>query len=426
MCAQDATVTMTRSPRLLYLGFLVPDEELVRIFAGEAHPQVSAVRFQHSLLTALESAGATIDAVTTPPIASFPRNRHWWVSGLDYRISGLRLRGRQIASPNLPGVRLVARVLQFVRHGMVRLRQPCQGILVYSVHSPMVAAALVLKRLRGVPVFVFIPDLPTFMGGPSNPVKRLLKRIDGQLVRRMLVRTDGTFPIAEGAGRDWLLPGTRYWAMEGISDDAARVLRAARENGSYVFRGTTGRPALLYTGTLGYVLTFARAFHRSRIEASVTFMGGGEDLAELQKLAAMDERIRVKPFATGAELAGEVDSADLLLNPRDPAWPGSAYSFPSKLFEYLRYGKPIISTRLSGVPAPYFAVFRPIDLSDQASFEASLARALRVDDAPDAIWSGAEHLADRLRSTSVGPRLLARMAEWTAQPDGVATDSTDR
>jgi glycosyltransferase involved in cell wall biosynthesis len=136
--------------------------------------------------------------------------------------------------------------------------------------------------------------------------------------------------------------------MEGVSDDAADVLRHARATGAFVFRGTGTRPKLLYTGTLAYVLKFARALHRSRIDASVTFMGGGEDLAELRELAALDERITVKPFATGTGFAREVARADFLLNPRDPSWPGADYSFPWKLFEYLCHGKPIVSTRLSG------------------------------------------------------------------------------
>ena len=140
-------------------------------------------------------------------------------------------------------------------------------------------------------------------------------------------------------------------------------------------------------------MTFAHAFHKSPIDASVIFMGGGEDLAQLQKLSASDERILVKLFATDEELAREVEGADFLLNARDPAWPGAAYSFPSKLFEYLRAGKPIISTRLGGIPPDYFTVLRPIDLGDQASFEASLERALRADEDPDAIWTGAERLA---------------------------------
>jgi glycosyltransferase involved in cell wall biosynthesis len=402
---------MSRAERVLFVGFLVRDGDVESIFKGESHPQYSALRFQRNLLKALERAGASLEALTTPPIAAFPRNQHWWVPGADYRLKELGVHAHQISVPNIPGVRLLARLFQFVRHGAAALRVPTAAILVYSVHTPMVVAALVLKRLRGTAVFVVIPDLPTFMGGPSNRVKRLLKRADGALVRRLLAHVDGAFPITEGIGQHWLAPGSRYLLVEGISDDAAEALRAARGNQSYVYRGTS-RPVLLYTGALEYVLTFAEAFHRSRLDASLVVVGGGEDSARLKGLAAIDPRIEVKPFMTGDAFAREVGRADFMLNPRDPSWPGAPYSFPSKLIEYLATGKPIISTRLAGIPAEYFDVFRPIDLVDQPSFEATLGHALAVDIDREATWRGAERLVGRLATASVGFRLLQQMQEW--------------
>lgn len=397
--------------RLLFLGFLVRDNDLSTIFRNESHPQYSALKFQCNLLKALEAAGARITAVTTPPIAAFPRNRHWWVRGSSYQLAGFRLNGRQISTLNLPGIRLVIRLAQFVRHGLATSGDATDGILVYSLHTPLVAAALLLKRLRGAPVFVVINDLPTFMGGPSHVAKRLLKKIDAAIVRRLLAYTDGAFPVAEGTGREWLVRGPKYWTVEGISDDAAAILSSARANGYFVFRKGT-RPVLLYTGALEYVVRFAESFHRSSIDASVVFVGGGVDAPRLQALAKVDDRIEVKAFMTGEAFAREIDRADFMLNARDPAWPGSAYSFPWKLLDYLTTGKPIISTRLAGVPSDYFGVFRPIDLDDQQSFEASLARALAVDDDPEAIWGAAERLAGRLASTSVGPTMLQRIREW--------------
>ncbi len=400
--------------RLLYLGFLVRDTDGSSIFEGESHPQYSALRFQRNLLNALEHAGTTVEALTTPPIAAFPRNRHAWVPGGEYRLPGLEARARQIAMPNLAGIRLFARLLQFVRHGRAALRVPADGILVYSVHTPMVAAALALKRFRGTPVFVVIPDLPTFMGGPSHAVKRFLKRVDAVLVRRLVARADGAFPITEHIGRDWLAPGSRYLSMEGISDEAAAALRAARTNRSYIYAGT-GRPVLLYTGALEYVQAFAEAFHRSRADASLVFVGGGEDASHLQRLASVDPRIEVKPFMTGEDFAREIDRADFMLNPRDPSWPGTSYSFPSKLLEYLITGKPIISTRLPGIPDEYFGVFRQVDLSGQPSFETSLALALAADKDPEGVWCRAERLAARLSSASVGAKLVQHMQAWTEE-----------
>jgi glycosyltransferase involved in cell wall biosynthesis len=158
---------------------------------------------------------------------------------------------------------------------------------------------------------------------------------------------------------------------------------------------------------------FAEAFHRSRIDAALVFVGGGAEAVHLQSLAAIDPRIEVKPFMTGEAFAREVERADFMLNPRDPSWPGTPYSFPSKLLEYLTTGKPIISTRLPGIPAEYFEVLRPVDLVDQPSFEATLDRALAVDTDCEATWRGAERLAGRLAEASVGARLLRQMGEWT-------------
>jgi hypothetical protein len=67
---------------------------------------------------------------------------------------------------------------------------------------------------------------------------------------------------------------------------------------------------------------------------------------------------------------------------------------------------------LSGIPAEYFGVFRPVDLSDQPSFEATLEHALAVDVDHDATWRGAERLAARVASASVGARLLEQMQAW--------------
>ncbi len=405
---------MTRTwERVLFLGFLIRDEDAGSIFDNESHPQYSALRFQRNLLRAIEASGLSVYAVTTPPIAAFPRNRHWWLPGGDYQLAGLSLRGRQMPGPNLPGLRLFTRLVQWVRNGLAAPADSSDAVLVYSVHTPAVAAALLLKWRRGWPVFVFIPDLPTFMGGPSHVLKRLLKRVDAALVRRLLTYADGAFPITEHIGRDWLVGGPEYWTIEGVSDAAAAALSSARANNSYVYRGAP-RPTLLYTGRLEQTLPFVSAFHRSPIEATLVMTGGGEDAEALKSIAATDERIKLKGFMPDDAFAQEVDRADFMLNLRDPAWPGAPYSFPSKLFEYLIYGKPVISTRMAGIPAEYFGVLRPIDLATQPVFETSLKNALAVDADPEAIWRAAERLATRLASASVGAGMVQRMRQWTA------------
>ena len=43
----------------------------------------------------------------------------------------------------------------------------------------------------------------------------------------------------------------------------------------------------------------------------------------------------------------------MLISTRDPSEPASKYCFPSKLFEYMVSGNPVLSTRIGGIPEEY-------------------------------------------------------------------------
>ena len=51
----------------------------------------------------------------------------------------------------------------------------------------------------------------------------------------------------------------------------------------------------------------------------------------------------------------------MLISTRNPAETASAYCFPSKIFEYMVSGNPVLSTRIPGIPEEYFAHLVPLD-----------------------------------------------------------------
>ena len=53
--------------------------------------------------------------------------------------------------------------------------------------------------------------------------------------------------------------------------------------------------------------------------------------------------------------------ATVLVNPRPSRQDFTAFSFPSKTLEYLAAGKPVLSTRLPGIPEEYFGYLQPIE-----------------------------------------------------------------
>lgn len=149
-------------------------------------------------------------------------------------------------------------------------------------------------------------------------------------------------------------------------------------------------------------------FKASSIDAELTLIGDGPERAALEQLARLDGRIVVRPFMKPDQLQHEVSKANFLINLRDTAWPGGKYSFPSKLVEYIRQGKPVISTRLDGIPDEYFDYFSPLDDTDSEAFARSLAQALAADATQlDAAVSSAQSmLRERKSSPVVGRRML--------------------
>ena len=51
----------------------------------------------------------------------------------------------------------------------------------------------------------------------------------------------------------------------------------------------------------------------------------------------------------------------MLISTRNPSEEASAYCFPSKIFEYMVSGNPVISTKIKGIPDEYFDYLTPIN-----------------------------------------------------------------
>lgn len=385
--------------RILYVGFLTTPEQFQSLSGRDPRPQISAHRFAGDLIDALVSAGAEVHGVCSPPIHGPRQTGTTTIPALDFD-RGPGTAFRQIATSNASPVRDWQRWRKAVAQAMAdRAMHDCDAILVYSVHTPVVAAGLELSRRLGRPATVFIPDLPLFTGvrGP----RLLAKRLDDRFVRALVRRYAGALPIAPGIARDWLPRELPYMVFEGVSAEAAQALRRVARHGQSPLPAD---PLLLYTGTLDQTLRFAQLFRRTGTPARLRFVGGGPDDAALRALAEEDRRITVAGFVSGAELERELAAADAFVNPRDPSWAGGDYSFPSKTFQYLASGKPIISTRLTAYPDDYLNVLRIVSMDDATGLERDLNLAIASKRPLDA--AAHDRLANRLDPEGAGRRLL--------------------
>lgn len=105
----------------------------------------------------------------------------------------------------------------------------------------------------------------------------------------------------------------------------------------------------------------------------------------LSHAASVDSRIKLIGFVDDYELDELCRTASVFFNPRDPHYSNNRMIFPSKLLQYLAYGKPVVSTYTDGISPEYNSVLqippsngaeelavelrKTLDLSDQELLE---------------------------------------------------------
>ena len=387
---------------IVFLGFISSDERLRVAFERERAPQVSAVKFQKALLQGLGDECDRVRIISTLPIAAYPRSPLLWIRGGEFTLDRA-ISGREISVLNLPVAKLPLRFLGACN----QLRKLCRrgdvdAIVVYGAHTPFVASAELMRRWYGVDFAVFVPDLPLHMRGKREAgIRAWLKRLDNVILQRLVAKACVAFPFARAIGEEWLPPEVPYEVVEGVAPAVTQSCCA--------MPGPSGRRTFVYTGAFSQISRFASLFHqRKEIEAELVFIGAGPEEAELRALAERDDRVIVKSFMTEERLAGEIEAADILLNPRDTQWEGARYSFPSKLMDYLSRGLPVASTRLAGIPAEYFEVFFALDDSSAEALAASLNDVISADAAEcqRRIDLGYRLLQERKSPSAVARRVL--------------------
>ena len=113
----------------------------------------------------------------------------------------------------------------------------------------------------------------------------------------------------------------------------------------------------MYAGTLQYefgIRTLLQAFEQIEDpDYALWICGSGEAADEISALSRKDPRIRFFGFVPKAEVNALQRQATVLVNPRQNEGEYVKYSFPSKTFEYLASGVPMIGYKLAGFPDDY-------------------------------------------------------------------------
>jgi len=168
----------------------------------------------------------------------------------------------------------------------------------------------------------------------------------------------------------WLLRGNRYasgivflsyWVAQNYPNQSIPILHM--DGGADGFKGAPPLPTtttktynLVHTGALDYWrgLDFMRRVIKCCKRQDVRFVFCGKcDKAKMWAAFDNDPRVEIKGFLSNEEVDSVCRSADVFLNVREPSVGDNILNYPSKVPNYLAYGKPVVSTWIDSFSPDY-------------------------------------------------------------------------
>lgn len=193
---------------------------------------------------------------------------------------------------------------------------------------------------------------------------------------RTLPRCDGLMPITDAIARDFA-PALRYLRVDGgIGDSVMQNLPpiTARKN--------SGPLILFYAGSMdawnGIPLMLEYFRTNPRKDLRLFLAGGGREESQVKDAALHDSRITYFGFVGPEKLQELYSQADILLNIRDIVDPGLKYHYPSKTFEMLAMGRPLIASNSSHTKTEYGKYCKVMENCTLEAFDDAISFFLRM------------------------------------------------
>lgn len=229
-------------------------------------------------------------------------------------------------------------IVQYIKAVRQELRDADCVITYNAVYAWLCAPYL--TKLEGKKSWLILADY-----SPAESYKSVFRKIYAYFQLKAIRKYDCVIGLSENA-ENYLEQGQKFLCMEG---------GISRNFYDYFDRNhlsDDGIVRFMYAGLLEPVTGIEQlilAFNQVNDPKARLMISGKGSLKEaVEKATKEDDRIVYLGCMPYCDYMEKLESADVLVNPRDMSLLENQYNFPSKILEYLGTGKEIISTKFPG------------------------------------------------------------------------------
>lgn len=327
---------------------------------------------QRYLISGLCDAGLkSVEVVSAPRIPAYPRSTIKKVSSDEWSIGQARI--HSVGFNNIEGLGFLDRARQIKIASLEwaeKYESEAKMVLIYSMHSPFLAAAKEIKdRYPDTVVAIIVPDLPQYMS-VQRGIKKFLKERDMAKINRLMACVDKYVLYTKYMADYFHLDVGKWTVLEGLMDVSKIVPNDLPKDRI--------RPICMYAGRLDVRYAIDKLIEAFGLvpEAELQLYGSPSDAANFKSLIDRYENVKYMGTLSQDDVFQKMREVDLLLNPRPTNIELSKYSCPSKTFEYMASGTPVLMTRLPGLPEEYYPYLYFFEDESKQGFAESIKEVL--------------------------------------------------
>ena len=331
--------------KLIFLGYVV-DPDTAGEYSGIS---IAGNKMQWNVLQGLvESGKFDVECLTISPLAVFPKEKRLWQKKEASLLQG-GIRQTKIPYCNLPVIKQLSQVNSMYKAAVKLLKKNPNAILFAFNLFPQVGIPLrkLKKKFPQARTVCLLADLPIDDKTDRRGFSKFLRNRFDSSTWKSIANCEKFVVLNEYVAQAYL-QGKPYVVVDGGL--AENELRA------YEFM-PKGKKNILFCGALTEYNGISNLLKAMELiqdkEIILDVYGGGYLENTVAEYAKTHKNVFYHGKISNEEVMQKQREAWLLINPRKVDDLIAKVTFPSKTFEYMLSGTPILTTRLNGYGAEY-------------------------------------------------------------------------
>lgn len=312
------------------------------------NPGYAGQKFNRLIIEGLKKNGVNCEAFSSIPVNRSISKKILWnekkeiENGIFYRYIPF------INLPYIHNVCLVFYSFFYILFWGIRNRKE-KFVLMDILNVSICMGSLLACKLLSLHCVGILTDMPGLLVGASTTVKN--KFLNTKKITQLYASYFDSYVLLTEQMNEVINKKNKpYIVMEGLADITISPIEIQNKE--------TGKRSILYAGGLheryGLKILVEAFLDINNPNYKLIIYGSGPFVNELKEYTKKDHRIEYRGVVSNKEVMKAEIEATLLVNPRPTKEEFTKYSFPSKNMEYMSIGRPLLTTKLPGMPKEYY------------------------------------------------------------------------